>query len=131
MTYMMDTNTCIFLMKNFANVVTQFKAKRDKGIVISSITASELYFGVHNSPTPKDLAVHLANFFIGVPVVDYSAAAGDSYGRIRTVLKRKNQLIGELDMLIAAHAKSLNLILVTNNTHEFERVSGLTIEDWR
>ena len=75
--------------------------------------------------------MHLANFLIGVPVVDYNAAAGDCYGRIRAELKRKNQIIGELDMLIAAHAKSLNLILVTNNTSEFERVSGLTIEDWR
>jgi len=131
MTYMMDTNTCIFLMKNFTNVVTEFKAKRCKGIVISSITASELYYGVHNSPISEEIAVHLANFLVGVPVVDYSAAAGDCYGRIRTELKRKNKLIGELDMLIAAHAKSLNLILVTNNTREFERVSGLTIEDWR
>jgi tRNA(fMet)-specific endonuclease VapC len=117
-------------MKNFTNVVMKFKEKRSKGISISSITASELYFGVHNSKTPQDLAVHLANFLIGVPVLDYSATAGDSYGKIRTELKRKNQLIGELDMLIAAHAKSLSLILVTNNTREFERVSGLTIEDW-
>ena len=131
MTYMMDTNTCIFLMKNFTNVVLQFKEKRSKGISISSITASELYFGVHNSKTPQDLAVLLANFLIGVPILDYSATAGDSYGKIRAELKRKNQLIGELDMLIAAHAKSLSLILVTNNTREFERVSGLSIEDWR
>jgi len=56
---------------------------------------------------------------------------GDSYGRIRTELKRKALLIGELDMLIAAHAKSLKLILATNNTGEFSRVSGLTIEDWK
>jgi len=131
MTYMMDTNTCIFLMKNFPKVVAEFKAKRSRGVAISSITASELYYGVHNSPTPKALAVHLANFLIGVPVLDYSDTAGDSYGRIRAELKRKNKLIGELDMLIAAHAKSQNLILITNNTREFERVSGLLTEDWR
>ena len=131
MTYMMDTNTCIFLMKNLPNTVTQFNQKRDKGIVISSITASELYFGVHNSKTPDKIAVLLANFLIGVPVVDYGAAAGDCYGRIRAGLKRKNKIIGELDMLIAAHALSLGLILATNNTREFERVDGLYIEDWR
>jgi tRNA(fMet)-specific endonuclease VapC len=118
-------------MKNFPNVVSQFKTKRDKGIVISSITASELYYGVYNSKTPEELAVYLANFLIGVPVLDYGIAAGDCYGRIRAELKRNNNVIGELDMLIAAHAKSCNLILVTNNTHEFVRVSGLTIEDWR
>ena len=118
-------------MKNFHDVVAQFKTKRNKGIVISSITASELYFGVHNSKTPEDIAIHLANFLIGVPVIDYSNAAGDCYGRIRAELKRKNKIIGELDMLIAAHAKSLGLILVTNNTREFERVSGLVIEDWK
>jgi len=118
-------------MKNFPNVVSQFKTKRDKGIVISSITVSELYYGVHNSRTPEELAVHLANFLIGVPVLNYGIAAGDCYGRIRAELKRNNSVIGELDMLIAAHAKSCNLILVTNNTREFARVSGLTIEDWR
>ena len=131
MKYMMDTNTCIFLMKNFTNVVSQFKMKRNHGIVISSITASELYFGVHNSPTPKELAHHLANFFIGVPVLDYSADAGDSYGRLRAELRRSNRIISELDMLIAAHAVSRGLILVTNNTREFERVNGLKLEDWR
>ena len=131
MKYMMDTNTCIFLMKNYPKVVAEFTAKRSHGIVISSITASELYFGVHNSPTPQKLAILLANFLVGVPIVDYSATAGDSYGKIRAELKRKGLLIGELDMLIAAHAKSLNLILATNNTGEFSRVSGLTIEDWK
>ena len=131
MKYMMDTNTCIFFMKNMPKVVAEFTAKRSHGIVISSITASELYFGVHNSSNPQKLAILLANFLVGVPVVDYSATAGDSYGRIRTELKRKSILIGELDMLIAAHAKSLNLILATNNTGEFSRVSGLTIEDWK
>ena len=130
MKYMMDTNTCIFLMKNYPQVVKTFISKRSLGVVISSITASELYFGVHNSPTPQKLALLLANFLIGVPVVDYAATAGDCYGSIRTTLKKKSLLIGELDMLIAAHAKSLNLILVTNNTHEFSRVGGLTIEDW-
>jgi len=131
MKYMMDTNTCIFLMKNVPKVVAEFTAKRSQGVVISSITASELYFGVHNSPTPQKLAILLANFLVGVPVVDYAANAGDSYGKIRAELKRKCLLIGELDMLIAAHAKSLNLILATNNTGEFSRVSGLIIEDWK
>jgi tRNA(fMet)-specific endonuclease VapC len=109
----------------------QLRSELNYDLHISSITASELYFGVHNSPTPKKLAVLLANFLVGVPVVDYAATAGDSYGRIRTDLKRRNKIIGELDMLIAAHAKSLNLILVTNNTDEFQRVGGLTIEDWK
>jgi tRNA(fMet)-specific endonuclease VapC len=130
MKYMMDTNICIFLMKNYPKVVAEFTAKRSQGIVISSITASELYFGVHNSPAPQKLAILLANFLVGVPVIDYSAAAGDSYGRIRAELKRIGMQIGELDMMVAAHAKSQNLILATNNTSEFSRVSGLTIEDW-
>jgi len=112
-------------------VVAEFTAKRSQGVVISSITASELYFGVHNSPTPQKLAILLANFLVGVPVVDYGATAGDSYGSIRAELKRSGLLMGELDMLIAAHAKSLNLIFATNNTGEFSRVRGLTIEDWK
>ncbi|MCL1844744.1 MAG: type II toxin-antitoxin system VapC family toxin [Defluviitaleaceae bacterium] len=131
MKYMLDTNTCIFLMKNFPDVVTQFKEKRSDGVVISSITASELYFGIHNSKIPEQITVHLANFLIGVPVADYTAAVADCYGKIRAELKRKNMIIGELDTLIAAHAKSENLVLVTNNTREFERVIDLKIEDWR
>jgi len=131
MSYMMDTNICIFLMKNYPDVVAQFKQKRSMGVVISSITASELYYGLHNSKTPEKIALHLANFFIGVPVLDYNATTGDCYGKLRAELKQKNAIIGELDMLIAAHAKSLNLTLVTNNTREFKRVSGLVIEDWR
>jgi tRNA(fMet)-specific endonuclease VapC len=109
-------------MKNFPDVVAQFKNKRSLGIVISSITASELYFGVHNSKVPEQIAVHLANFLIGVSVLDYSTTAADCYGRLRAALKRNNKIIGELDMLIASHARSSNLILVTNNTREFDIV---------
>jgi len=131
MTYMLDTNTCIFLMKNIPTVVAQYKMKRDLGICISSITASELFYGVQNSKTPETIAVHLTHFLLGITVLDYTTAAAECYGHIRANLKRRNKIIGELDMLIAAHAKAANLILVTNNTREFERVPHLTIEDWK
>ena len=130
MSYMMDTNICIFLMKDHPHVMAQFRQKIKKGVFISSITLSELHFGVCNSKTPEKMAMHLTDFLTGVSVVDYNAAAGDYYGKIRAELKQRNKLIGALDMLIAAHAKSLNFIVATNNTREFERVSGLTIEDW-
>ena len=130
MKYMLDTNTCIFLMKNYPGVVSRFRQNRIFGVSISAITASELYFGVYNSSMPEQNAGNLVNFLIGVTVLDFGGSAADCYGKIRAALKRKGMLIGGLDMLIAAHAKSAGLVLVTNNTCEFERVDGLKLEDW-
>jgi tRNA(fMet)-specific endonuclease VapC len=127
---MLDTNTCIFLMKNRSEVVSRYRQNNVSGISISSITASELYFGAYNSVMPKQNAENLANFLIGVTILDYDVVAADCYGKIRAVFKRQGIPISNMDMLIAAHAKSAGLILVTNNTREFERVDGLTLEDW-
>jgi tRNA(fMet)-specific endonuclease VapC len=117
-------------MKNRPEVVSRFKQNMVSGVAISSITASELYFGLYNSSMKERNAENLANFLIGVKTLSFDGAAAENYGRIRAALKRKGLLIGDLDMLIAAHAISANLILVTNNTREFARADGLALEDW-
>jgi tRNA(fMet)-specific endonuclease VapC len=94
------------------------------------ITVSELQFGMHNSDYPEKNAANLVGFLTGFDLLDYGGAAAFEYGRIRAALRRAGTPIGPLDMLIAAHAKSQNLALVTNNTREFERVSGLELADW-
>jgi len=128
--YMLDTNMCIFLMKNRAEVVEKYKENKDFGISISAITAAELQFGVFHSAQPVKNRNNLVMFFSGITVLDFDGSAALQYGQSRQQLQKVGTSIGTLDMLIAAHAKSREMILVTNNTREFSRVNGLVLEDW-
>jgi len=130
MKFMLDTNMCVFLMKNRPETVARYKQNAPLGIAISSITLSELKFGVYNSANPESNGENLLRFLIGVDVLDYGGAAADEYGRVRANLRRKGAPIGQMDMLIAAHAKAESLTVVTNNTREFGQVEGLCLEDW-
>ncbi|MCL2281812.1 MAG: type II toxin-antitoxin system VapC family toxin [Fibromonadales bacterium] len=128
---MLDTNICIYAIKRkYESVLEKFKKNRPWGISISSVTLAELEHGVANSMYPEKNAVALSEFLSIVDVVPFDEPAAKEYGLIKTDLKKRNCIIGPLDTLIAAHAKSLDLILVTNNTREFSRVQGLKLEDW-
>ena len=117
-------------MKNRPETVARYKQNEPFGIAISSITLSELEFGVYNSANPERNGENLLRFILGVEVLDYNSAAADEYGKIRAYLRLKGTPIGQMDMLIAAHAKAEGLIVATNNTREFERVENLQLEDW-
>ncbi|MCL2323269.1 MAG: type II toxin-antitoxin system VapC family toxin [Oscillospiraceae bacterium] len=117
-------------MKNHSQVVARYEQNKPLGIAISSITLSELKFGVYNSKYPEQNGENLFRFLLGVELLDYDSAAADEYGKIRAYLRRKGTPVGEMDMLIAAHSKAKGLITVTNNTREFERIDGLYLEDW-
>jgi len=130
MKYLMDTNMCIYLMKGNTCILEQFLTKRKSGIGISSITAAELYYGVFNSDYPEKNALSLTNFLIGLDILSFDSGSAVEYGQIRAFLRKRGNLIGQMDMLIAAHAKSEDLILVTNNVSEFERIEGLKLENW-
>ena len=130
MKYMLDTNICIFIMKHVPNVLSAFFQKKNDGVAISAITQAELEFGLYNSNMQENNKNKLISFLSLVEILPFDGTAATSYGMIRTELKRNGTPIGNMDMLIAAHAKSLNMTLVTNNTREFERVKGLIIEDW-
>ena len=130
MTYLLDTNTCIFMMKKMPSVVKQFRSAQSGGIAISSITLAELEFGVSNSKAYERNRNALLAFSTLVEILLFDVLASAEYGRVRTDLEKAGTPIGALDTLIAAHAKSLNLALVTNNIREFQRVEGLFLEDW-
>jgi tRNA(fMet)-specific endonuclease VapC len=130
MTYLLDTNTCIFMMKRMPDVVERFRHAQRSGIAISSITLAELEFGVSNSKSYERNRNALLAFSTLVEILPFDVSASAEYGRTRAALEKAGTPIGALDTLIAAHAKSLNLTLVTNNTREFQRVGGLVIEDW-
>jgi len=129
--YILDTNICIYIIKRkFESIIEKIKENRLLGISISSITLAELEYGVANSIYPEKNSIALLEFLSEINVMQFDELAAKEYGIIRTDLKRRNCIIGPLDTLIAAHAKSLNSTLVTNNTREFSRVLGLKIENW-
>jgi tRNA(fMet)-specific endonuclease VapC len=130
MTYLLDTNTCIFMMKQISSVIERFRYSQNKGIAISSITLAELEFGVFNSKAYERNRNALLAFSTLVEILLFDALASAEYGRVRATLEKAGTPIGALDTLIGAHAKSLNLTLVTNNIREFQRIEGLILEDW-
>lgn len=131
MTYMLDTNICIYAMKNKPErVLKRLKEELNGGICISAITLAELEYGMKHSSDPARNEQALLRFLVPLSILPFGATAASEYGEIRAYLQSQGTPIGPLDMLIAGHAKAENLILVTNNVREFERVSGLEIENW-
>jgi len=132
--YLFDTNMCIFIIKQkFQNVMDKLKKNRKKGLHLSSITLAELEFGIENAdPAYKTKnRMALMNFLSLFEIKYFDENAAKEFGKIKKELKDKKCIIGPFDMLIGAHAKSLKMILVTNNTEEFKRIEGLKIEDWK
>lgn len=131
MRYMLDTNIVAFAKNNRPEVVLERMRRFDPGdLCVSAITLAELEYGVFNSSNPERNQLALTLFLANIDVIPFDDAAAVEYGRIRADLRRKDTPIGANDLLIAAHAKSLGMTLVTNNTREFSRVEGLAIEDW-
>lgn len=130
MKYMLDTNMCIYAQKNNPNVIAQIKNNFSQGLAISSITLAELEYGVQASTNIEKNTISLMKFLSIVDVLPFDSGAAIEYGKICADLRKKGTPIGTMDMLISAHAKSENLIVVTHNTREFERVEGLQLEDW-
>lgn len=131
MKYMLDTNICIFLIKRRPeHVLCKFVEQEPGNITISAITYAELLHGVEKSQAKERNRIALTMFLAEIPVIPFDDSAAQEYGIIKADLQKKGTSIGPMDTLIAAHAKSLNMILVTNNTREFVRVDGLALEDW-
>jgi tRNA(fMet)-specific endonuclease VapC len=127
---MLDTNICIYVINSRpATVLARFRLEQLGDIVISSVTAAELAFGVAKSGSARNRQA-LEMFFSTLEIMPFDEAAIWHYGDLRTDLERRGQPIGTLDTMIAAHALTTNTILVTNNTREFERVPGLRLENW-
>ena len=131
MKLMLDTNICIYIIKQQpANVLKRFLEYQAGDIGISSITISELRYGVAKSQHREKNTKALDEFIVPLEVPPYDKEAALAYGIIRSNLEKAGTPIGSMDMLIAAHAVSLGATLVTNNTREFIRIPELTIIDW-
>ncbi len=131
MKYMLDTNICIYTIKRKpSSVVERIRRTKLEEICLSTITLSELEYGVAKSSSPDRNRLALLAFLTPFRILDFDQAAAAEYGRIRSELERKGMVIGPMDLLIAAHTKSCNLILVSNNIGEFARIDGLKAENW-
>ena len=131
MKYLIDTNICIYIMnKRPVDTIRRFKQFDPGQIGISSITVSELESGVQKSGHRKMNQTRLDEFLVPFEILPYDQAAAGVYGEIRVELEKRGQPIGALDTLIAAHALSRNLILITSNEKEFMRIERLRVENW-
>ncbi len=131
MKLMLDTDICIYLIKQHPpSVLERFLSHPVGDIGISSITVAELDYGVSKSLHATKNRLALAQFLSPLEIASFDREAAAAYGRIRTTLEKKGTLIGSMDLLIAAHALSLAVRLVTNNAREFRRVPGLRVENW-
>jgi tRNA(fMet)-specific endonuclease VapC len=131
MKYMHDTDVCVHLIrKKPTDLLHRLTGYSIYDIGISSITVAELQYGVQKSSRPVQNQQALDQFLIPLSIVDFDYDAAISYGYIRSHLEAQGTMIGSLDSLIAAHALSRNVILVTNNTGEFSRVPGLVVDNW-
>jgi tRNA(fMet)-specific endonuclease VapC len=129
--YMLDTDISSYIMKRSHDAVLRRLQQVPIGAVcISVITKSELLFGVEVSPRRQQDQAALDEYLRHVEVLDFPDEVALHYAQIRAALKASGTMIGANDILIAAHARSLELTLVTNNMDEFSRVQNLKIENW-
>lgn len=128
--YLLDTNICIAVMKRRPQELLERMNVAADVLAVSAITEAELHFGVAKSMRPQQNGLILANFLARLAVLPFGDTAPWHYGEIREFLERAGTPIGANDLLIAAHARSLGAVLVTNNRREFDRVPELTVEDW-
>ena len=131
MKVMLDTNTCIAIIKRKPpQVLKRFNAYKVGEIGISWATLAELEFGVAKSQHQEKNQAALDEFVLPLEIANFDRDAARVYGRVRATLEKKGTPIGSLDMLIGAHALTLGVTLATNNRREFSRIKGLAVVDW-
>lgn len=132
MMYMLDTNAVIMAIRHPEWPITaKIKSHLGNDLCISVITYGELMYGIKKSSAPERNREAVHQILAGIRIIEYDTKAAEHFGDIFADLEKKGMRIGDRDMLIAAHARSLGYTVITNNTREFERVEGLLIEDWK
>jgi len=128
--YMLDTNICIFTIKNKPQQVRDALNRHHGQLCISSVSLMELIYGAEKSVNPERNLVVVEGFAARLEVLSYDELAASHTGQLRAELAQNGTPIGPYDQMIAGHARSRGLITVTNNRREFDRVPGLRVEDW-
>jgi len=130
MSFLLDTDTCIYAMRQNESVLERLLSKSRADVAVSVITEGELRTGAAKSSSPAKTLRLLENFLRPLEIVEFTSADAASYANVRSKLERAGRAIGPLDTLIAAQAVCRKLVLVTNNEREFRRVAGLRVENW-
>jgi tRNA(fMet)-specific endonuclease VapC len=129
--YLLDTNICIYAIKQKPNSILKIVKEKSKlGIYISSLTVAELEYGIENSSKIEENRVSLLKFLSLFNILSFDDKDAIPYGKLKSKLKKEGKIIGPIDMLLAAQAISKNLIFVTNNIKEFERIEHIRLENW-
>ena len=128
--FMLDTNICIFTIRNRPQEVREAFLRHHDQMCISTVTLMELIYGAEKSSNPERNLADVEGFAARLEVLRYDQEAAAHTGQLRAELARLGKQIGPYDQMIAGHARSHGLIVVTNNCREFDRVPGLRIEDW-
>lgn len=128
--YMLDTNICIYTIKNQPSKVRDAFIRHQEQLCVSTVTAMELLFGAEKSGAPEKNLRVLDSFLARLAVLDYDLHAAAHTAQLRAELKKQGLPIGPYDQMIAGHARSIGLTIVTNNESEFERVPGLRKQNW-
>ena len=131
MKYLLDTNVCIYIIKKKpSQVFEKLETLQINDVGISAITLAELEYGISKSTFPEKNKIALIKFLAPLEILPFREKPAEIYGKIRSYLGKTGSIIGTLDLFIGTHAKSENLVLVTNNVTEFSRIPNLKIENW-
>jgi tRNA(fMet)-specific endonuclease VapC len=128
--YMLDTNICIYVVKNYPSKLRERFNRLADQLCISTITLAELHYGAEKSARRLENLEAIRQFAARLEILPFSAAAAAHYGEIRADLERAGKPAGSYDMLIAGHARSEGMTVVTNNLREFKRMPGVRSESW-
>lgn len=130
--YMLDTNAIIMAIRHPDwPIYGRIREHLGHDLCISAVTYGELEYGIQKSMNPQRNRVAITQILLGIRILVFDAAAAAHFGDIFAELEKNNMRIGDRDMMIAGHARSLGCILVTNNLKEFTRVPDLKVEDWK
>lgn len=130
MTYLLDTDTCIYWLKNINSVTEKIEAIGWEQICICHITVAELYFGAYNSQKVTENLTRAENFIQDVQVISLDDNAVKKFGELKAQLRKLGQPVADFDLLIASVALTRDYILVTNNTRHYSRIPQLKLENW-
>lgn len=129
--WMLDTNICSYILRRHPlSVKARFDEIGADRLGMSSVVLAELYFGAARHPRGERIRAEIDDFAARLAILPWDESAADRYGELRAHLERQGTPIGNMDLMIAAHALSLGAVLVSNNTRHFDKVPGLALENW-